>query len=65
MVFYKNVSDLSEKIIKISKDEKLRKKIAKNGKKKYMKYFNSDLVAQYIINKTLDVNMKTKNYWEK
>ena len=65
MVFYKNISDLSEKIIKISKDEKLRKKIAKNGKKKYMKYFNSDLVAQYIINKTLDIKVKTKNYWEK
>ena len=65
MVFYKNVSDLSEKIIKISKDEKLRKKIAMNGKKKYMKYFNSDLVAQYIINKTLDVKIKTKNFWEK
>ena len=28
MVFYKNINDLSEKIIKISKDEKLRKKIA-------------------------------------
>ena len=27
MVFYKNVSDLSEKIIKISKDDKLRKKL--------------------------------------
>ena len=65
MVFYKNVSDLSEKIIKISKDEKLRKKIAKNGKKKYMKYFNSDLVAQYIINKTLDLRVNTKNFWEK
>ena len=33
MVFYKNVSDLSEKILKISRDENLRKKIAKNGKK--------------------------------
>ena len=65
MVFYKNISDLSEKIIKISKDEKLRKKIAKNGKKKYMKYFNSDLVAEYIINKTLDIKVKTRNYWEK
>jgi spore maturation protein CgeB len=32
MVFYKNINDLSEKIIKISKDEKLRKKIAR-GKK--------------------------------
>ena len=29
MVFYKNIDDLSEKIIKISKDEKLRKKIGK------------------------------------
>ena len=65
MVFYKNVSDLSEKITKISKDEKLRRKIAMNGKKKYMKYFNSDLVAQYIINKTLDIKTKTKNFWER
>ena len=62
MVFYKNVNDLSEKIIKISKDEKLRKKIAMNGKKKYMKYFNSDLVAQHIINKTLDIKVKKRNY---
>ena len=65
MVFYKNVNDLSEKIIKISKDEKLRKKIAMNGKKKYMKYFNSDLVAQHIINKTLDIKVKKRNYWER
>ena len=59
MVFYKNVSDLSEKILKISRDEKLRKSIAKMGKK-YMKYFNSELVAEFIINKTLDIN-KIKN----
>ena len=65
MIFYKNTNDLSEKIIKVSKDEKLRKKIAMNGKIKYMKYFNSDLVAQYIIEKTLDINSKSKNYWEK
>ena len=64
MVFYKNVNDLSEKIVKISKDEKLRKKIAMNGKIKYMKYFNSDLVARYIIEKTLGVKSKNKNYWE-
>ncbi|MDC0385291.1 glycosyltransferase [Pelagibacteraceae bacterium] len=64
MVFYKNVNDLSEKIIKISKDEKLRKKIAMNGKIKYMKYFNSDLVAKYIIEKTLGTKSKNKNFWE-
>ena len=61
MVFYKNLSDLSEKIIKVSNDEKLRKKIAKNGKSKYMKYFNSNLVAEFIINKTLEIN-SNKNY---
>ena len=29
MVFYKSLNDLSEKIIKLSSDEKLRKKIGK------------------------------------
>jgi glycosyltransferase involved in cell wall biosynthesis len=64
MVFYKNVSDLSEKIIKLSADEKLRKKIARNGKMKYMKYFNSDLVSEYIIDKTLTIKSKRKYLWE-
>ena len=64
MVFYKNVSDLSEKILRISRDEKLRKKIARNGKTKYMKYFNSSKVAQYIINKTLDIKDKKFYLWE-
>ena len=65
MVFYKNINDLSEKIIKISKDEKLRKKIAKKGKEKYLKYFNSTEVAKYIINKTYNTNKKKfKFYWE-
>ena len=65
MVFYKNVNDLSEKINKISADEKIRKKIAYNGKIKYAKYFNSTLVANYIINKTLNRKTKNKYLWEK
>ena len=64
MVFYKSVNDLSEKIIKISSDEKLRKKIAKNGKNKYMKYFNSDLVSEFIIDKTLEIKTKKNYLWE-
>ncbi len=64
MIFYNSVNDLSEKIIKISSDEKLRKKIAKNGKLKYMKYFNSDLVSEYIIDKTLDIKSNKKYLWE-
>ena len=65
MVFYKDINDLSEKIQKISRDENLRKSIAKNGKKKYMKYFNSNIVAQYIIEKTLNLNSKNKYFWQK
>ena len=38
MVFYKSLSDLAEKIQKISRDDKLRRKIAYKGKIKYMKY---------------------------
>ena len=65
MVFYNNIHDLSEKILKISRDEKLRKKIARKGKLKYMKYFNSNLVANYIINKTLNINDKKTYLWER
>ena len=65
MIFYKNVSDLSEKIIKITRDDKLRRRIAKNGKDKYLKYFNSTLVADYIINKSLNSPIKKKFFWEK
>ncbi len=63
MVFYKNLSDLSEKILKISKDDKLRKKIGKNGKLKYLKHFNSNLVAQFIIDKTFNNVNKKKYLW--
>jgi len=63
MVFYSNIYDLSEKISKISRDEKLRKSIGKKGKDKYTKYFNSNLVADFIINKTFEINNKKKYLW--
>jgi len=65
MVFYDGISDLSEKIMKISRDDKLRRKIASNGKRKYLKYFNSTLVAEFIINKTLNIQNKKKYLWDK
>ena len=41
------------------------KKIGKNGKEKYMKYFNSTLVADYILNQTFQKKNKHKNFiWE-
>jgi spore maturation protein CgeB len=65
MVFYSGISDLSEKIIKIANDEKLRKLIGKNGKEKYFKYFNSTTIADFIINKTFDQDKKKKYHWSK
>ena len=60
---YKNINDLSEKIDKYSNDDKLRKKIAKKGRDKYFKYFNSTIVADFIIKKTFSIKHK-KFYWE-
>ena len=62
IVLYKNVNDLSEKILKYSNDNHLRNKIAKNGKKKYFKYFNSTNIAEFIINKSFGLNKKY--FWE-
>ena len=62
IVLYNTVSDLSEKIIKFSNDNKLRNKIAKKGRAKYFKHFNSTIIAEYIINKTLRNNKRY--YWE-
>ena len=49
IVFYNNINDLSEKLNKFKKDKSKGKKIAKNGRKKYFKYFNSNVVSDYII----------------
>jgi len=65
VIFYNSINDLSKKIIKYSENHKLRIKIAKKGQKKYLKYFNSTLVADYIIKKTFNTNYKKLFYWEK
>ena len=62
-IFYENVDDLIEKILKYKKDNRKRKLIAKNGKLKYMKYFNSDLVSQFMIDKIFDFKSKKKYIW--
>jgi len=64
VIFYSSLYDLSEKIQKFARDDNNRKKIAKKGKAKYMKYFNSKVVADYIINKTFELRSKNKFLWE-
>ena len=62
VVTYKNINDLSKKIEKYSNDDALRQKIAKKGRDKYFKYFNSTTIAEFIIYKTFNFNKKY--FWE-
>ena len=62
VVTYTNLNDLSKKIDKYSNNNDLRRKIAKKGRNKYFKYFNSTIIAEFLINKTYKV--KKKYYWE-
>ena len=62
MIFYDNIEDLSEKINKYASDDKHRRLVAKKGHAKYHKFFNSEVVAKYIISKTLGT--RNNFYWE-
>ena len=64
VVFYNSIKDLSKKIKKYNENDKLRIKIAKNGKNKYLKHFNSKNVANFIIQKTFNLKNKNKYLWE-
>ncbi|WP_440654158.1 glycosyltransferase [Candidatus Pelagibacter sp. HIMB1506] len=53
IIFYNNINDLAEKIKFYSKNEKIRKKIARNGKIKYFKLFNEKKITKYLIDISL------------
>jgi len=65
IIFYKDINDLSYKINKYKKDIKEARIIAKNGRDTYLKCFNSTIVADFILSKTLDYKSKNKFIWEK
>ena len=62
IVIYKNIDDLSKKILKYTENDNLRQKISKKGREKYFKYFNSTAIAEFIINRTYGIDKKY--YWE-
>jgi hypothetical protein len=53
VIFYNNIDDLASKIKFYSKNDKLRMKIAKNGKAKYFKLFNGNKISKYIVDVSL------------
>ena len=63
IVTYKNLKDLTSKIKYYLKNDKKRKLIAKNGKKKYLKEFNSEKISKFIILKTLNIKSNDKFLW--
>ena len=65
VVYFDNHEDLSDKIQKYSSDNKSRMLIAKNGKKKYFDYFENILVARYMLEKILNLNLSNKRLWMK
>jgi len=65
MIYYKHIDDLNYKIAKYKKDKKERIKISRNGKKAYFKYFNSTLVSDFIVKKTMGYKTNNKYLWEK
>ena len=65
IVTYKDLTDLSYLLQKYKKDKKQRKLIAKNGKIKYMKYFNSNIVSKYIVERTMDIKISKDYLWLK
>ena len=58
IVFYNNINDLADKINFYSINDKLRKKIAKNGQKKYFQLFNEKRITEYFINISVGKNFK-------
>ena len=62
IVTYADLNDLSKKIEKFTNDDALRQKIAKKGRDKYFKFFNSTIIADFIIAKTFNIDKKF--FWE-
>ena len=65
VIFYSNINNLSEKIQRFARDDFQRRKIAEKGKQKYMKYFNSTLVADFIVKNTFEIPYNKNAFmWE-
>ena len=64
MIFFDNNLELTDKLNFYKNKTDERKKIARNGQKKYFKLFNCEDVAKYIVNKSIDPNKNYKPNWE-
>ena len=56
VVFYTSKKDLNKKLNIMINNMNLRNKLAKNGRLKYHKKYNSTIIADYIVCKTFGIN---------
>ena len=53
IIFYESISDLADKVNFYKKNDNARRKIARNGKKKYFSLFSEIKVTKYIIDRSI------------
>ena len=64
-VFYNDINDLIKKINYYKNNPSKRIEIAKNGKKASLERFNSKVVGDYMIKKTMKYKFTKKFSWQK
>ena len=63
IVTFKNMNDLNKKILYYKNNKQLMKKIASNGHKKAHKIFNNKIISDFIVRKTLGLNIVNRYSW--
>jgi spore maturation protein CgeB len=63
VVFYKNINDLAESINYLKINDKKRREIGRNGRIKYQKYFNNQLVTNFMVEKTFNLKFSQNYQW--
>jgi len=65
VVFYKNINDLCNLVNELKNNDKKRRTIGQKGRIKYNTHFNSTKVAKFIFEKTLNLKLSEKYFWDK
>jgi glycosyltransferase involved in cell wall biosynthesis len=64
-VFFESDAELVKKVRDYNNDDAARREVASKGREFYRKYFSSDLIAQYIVDVTMESNHRSTQIWER
>jgi len=63
VIYYNDINDLIKKINFYKRNPKLASKISSIGRKEYFKKFNSNIISNYIIEKSNKIKSRKKYNW--